>query len=329
MRTARKWLLRVAIVGSVVAGFALPTSQASASPLPAAPSDPSLASIQKQITDQTNALDKIVEQYDGVNTLLARNMASEAAVKKQLGPTLSALDTARTQIASIAAHKYMAGGSLSTMNAFVSSDSTQDLAAGLAMLDRIAAAQHDQIVNYQTINAKYLAEKQKLDTLIAAENAQKQSLAAQKKTINTKLAALYKLRTAAYGQPTESAPTSRPSAPSLPGRGGKVVDFAYAQLGKPYEFAADGPGSYDCSGLTMAAYRSVGVSLPHNAAMQWDAVPHVSKASLSPGDLVFYSGLGHVAIYIGNSKIIAAPHAGTVVKIQPIGIEPIAGYGRP
>jgi len=323
------WLLRVITVGTVVAGFALPASLASASPAPALPSGTSLATIQKQIQTQSSALEKIVEQYDGVNTLLAKNQATSAALQKQMGPTLVSLNVAKQQLQSIASREFISGGSLSTMNAIMSSGSTVDLAARMAMLGQMASTRHDAIVSYTTVHAKYFAQQQNLIRLIGTETTQKQSLAKQKATIQTKLAALYKLRKQAYGSATEATGGSHPAAPYLPGRGGKVVAFAYDQLGKPYEFAADGPGSYDCSGLTMAAYRSVGVSLPHNAEMQWNAVSHISRSSLSPGDLVFYSGLGHVAIYIGNDKIIHAPRAGEVVKIAPIGIMSIYGYGRP
>ncbi len=94
-------------------------------------------------------------------------------------------------------------------------------------------------------------------------------------------------------------------------------------------FAADGPGSYDCSGLVEAAYRSVGVSLPHNAAMQYHAISHISKSQLSPGDLVFYSNLGHVAIYIGGGMVIHAPQPGEVVKKASVNMMTPYGYGRP
>jgi peptidoglycan DL-endopeptidase CwlO len=335
LRTARKWLLRVAVVGSVVGGLAIPASLASAAPASASPvltapsSGTSLASIQKQIKDQSAALEKIIEQYDGVNTTLAKNQATEAAMQKQMAPTLASLDTARKQVGSIAAVAYMDGGSLSTMSAFVSSDSTQELADRMTLLSQVASLRQDEIASFQRLTATYQAEKQKLDPLIAAENAQKKSLAAQKATINTKLAGLYKLRTAAYGRAQEAASTSHPAAPYLPGRGGKVVAFAYDQLGKPYVFAADGPGSYDCSGLTEAAYRSVGVSLPHNAAMQYHAISHISKSQLSPGDLVFYSNLGHVAIYIGGGMVIHAPQPGEVVKKASVNMMTPYGYGRP
>ncbi len=233
MRTARKWLLRVAVVGSVVGGLAIPASLASAAPASASPvlttpTGSSLASIQKQIKTQAAALEKIVEQYDGVNTTLAKNQATEAAMQKQLAPTLASLDTARKQVGSIAAVAYMDGGSLSTMSAFVSSDSTQDLANRMTLLSQVASLRADEIASFQRLTATYQTEKQKLDALIAAENAQKKSLATQKATINTKLASLYKLRTQAYGRAQEAASSSHPAAPYLPGRGGKVVAFAYA-----------------------------------------------------------------------------------------------------
>lgn len=330
MRTARKWLLRVAVVGSMVGSLTILASPASASPVLTAPgSGSSLASIQKQIKDQSAALEKIVEQYDGVNTTLAKNQATEATMQKQLAPTLAALETARKQVGSIAAVAYMDGGSLSTMSAFVASDSTQDLANRLALLSQVASLRQDQITSFQRLTATYQTEKQKLDALIAAENAQKKTLAAQKATIKTKLASLYKLRTQAYGQAQEAASSSHPAAPYLPGRGGKVVAFAYDQLGKPYQWGADGPGSYDCSGLVEAAYRSVGVSLPHNAAMQYHAISHISRSQLSPGDLVFYADLGHVAIYIGGGMVIHAPQPGENVKKASVNMMTPYGYGRP
>jgi len=93
-------------------------------------------------------------------------------------------------------------------------------------------------------------------------------------------------------------------------------------------WAADGPDGYDCSGLTMAAWRAAGVSLPHNAAMQWDVVAHISRSQLKPGDLVFYNGLGHVAIYVGSGKIIEAPTFGESVKLASVDIMTPYGYGR-
>ena len=109
-----------------------------------------------------------------------------------------------------------------------------------------------------------------------------------------------------------------------------AIRFAYAQLGKPYQWGAAGPDSYDCSGLTMASWRAAGTNLPHSAALQWAVVAHEARDQLAPGDLVFYFGnIHHVAIYIGEDKVIHAPTYGEDVTIAPIDHAPVFGYGRP
>ena len=118
-----------------------------------------------------------------------------------------------------------------------------------------------------------------------------------------------------------------------------VISFAEAQLGKPYLFGGSGPGSYDCSGLTMDAFQQVGISLDHNANAQYQATraEAVSEGALEPGDLVFFVGSdgsmtapGHVGIYIGNGQYIDAPDAGGVVRIDTLGPgDGFVGASRP
>lgn len=99
----------------------------------------------------------------------------------------------------------------------------------------------------------------------------------------------------------------------------KAVRYALAQVGKPYVFAAAGPGSFDCSGLTMRAWQAAGVSLPHYAAWQYQRGHHVARGQLEPGDLVFfYSPISHVAMYIGHGLIVEAPHTGADVHVIPL-----------
>ena len=98
-----------------------------------------------------------------------------------------------------------------------------------------------------------------------------------------------------------------------------AVNFALAQVGKPYVFGAAGPGSFDCSGLTMAAWAAAGVSLPHNAAAQYSYGTHVAEADLQPGDLMFmYHPIGHVTIYIGYGLMVSAPEPGDHVKVVTV-----------
>src|SRR5207247_10888500 len=109
----------------------------------------------------------------------------------------------------------------------------------------------------------------------------------------------------------------QPSSGGNPaGHYGGVVGIAMRYLGVPDVLGGASPSGFDCSGFTMYVYAQVGVSLPHNAAMQYGYGSPVSRENLAPGDLVFFDGLGHVGLYIGGGQFIHAPHTGDVVKIS-------------
>jgi cell wall-associated NlpC family hydrolase len=98
----------------------------------------------------------------------------------------------------------------------------------------------------------------------------------------------------------------------------RAVAFAYAQLGKPYQWGATGPGSYDCSGLVQAAWAEAGVAIPRDTYGQWATLPHLDTSALEPGDLLYYDGIGHVAMYVGDGYIIDAPQTGLDVEKIPM-----------
>ncbi|MEL4358200.1 MULTISPECIES: C40 family peptidase [unclassified Luteococcus] len=112
-------------------------------------------------------------------------------------------------------------------------------------------------------------------------------------------------------------------------KGSRAVSFAYAQIGKPYRYGATGPSSYDCSGLTGAAWRSAGKSIPRTSYAQLSGLKRVSKSSLRPGDIVGFYGGGHVGLYVGNGKVIHAPRTGQNVKVASVNSMPFAGAVRP
>ncbi len=155
------------------------------------------------------------------------------------------------------------------------------------------------------------------------------------------------------GAPTAGAPTAGAPRPAVPGAFiptagdpttsaapasvvSAALDFARAQLGKPYVWGATGPDSFDCSGLTQAAYAAAGVRLPRVAQDQWFAGPHVDLGAIQPGDLLFWASdtsapatIHHVAFYLGGGQILAAPHTGDVVKVEPLYLEGYLGAVRP
>ncbi|MFF7771202.1 NlpC/P60 family protein [Streptomyces massasporeus] len=120
-------------------------------------------------------------------------------------------------------------------------------------------------------------------------------------------------------------PTSTPSA-----EGRRAVRYAVRQLGKPYEWGAEGPGTYDCSGLTSQAWAEAGTPIPRTSQEQWKRLERIPLDELRPGDLVVYFPKAtHVALYLGDGMVVQAPRPGAKVKVSPIAANPVLGAVRP
>ncbi|MFI7429764.1 NlpC/P60 family protein [Micromonospora sp. NPDC049836] len=314
-------LLRSLAVAGLSAVLLAPASVARAEPTP--------AELTKQIEKSSTELERIVESYNKLNEQIKANKATAASLQARIGPLQAQAERSRADVGLLAATAYKTGG-MRTAQALLEPGGSTSLPERLGALDQLSRQRQQTIDGFTTDQRKLIDQKSQLDTTLARQAAQAKQLTAGKKKIEADLARLYQLRRQAYGRATE-APSSAGSAgspPAISGSAGTAVRYAYGAVGKPYVYGADGPGGYDCSGLTLAAWRAAGKSLPHNAAMQWDATVRISRSSLRPGDLVFYSGLGHVAIYVGSGQIIDAPSAGRNVSKRGMGIMPIAGYGR-
>jgi peptidoglycan DL-endopeptidase CwlO len=239
------------------------------------------------------------------------------------------------------------------------SDQLVELRAAVALLGARRAAvaaverrQAEQVARLQAKKAQILRLVARTERLIAQIKAsdrrraeqEAQALAAARAQAAAARAAIARANAAAAARRTAAAqaaaaprspgrPSPRPDPPPPPaGDGGAAaaVRFARAQLGKPYQWGADGPAAYDCSGLTMRAWQQGGVSLPHSSRAQFDIGRHLARGELRPGDLIFYhQPISHVAIYVGNGMQIAATHTGSTVKLQPAFQESVAGYTRP
>lgn len=164
--------------------------------------------------------------------------------------------------------------------------------------------------------AAAVAEQKQLLDQAKGELAALVQQAQAKKAAEEAAAAAARSRAAAARQST--APTFSGPPPSVRGGAGAAISFAQSQLGKPYEWGAAGPDSYDCSGLTMASWRAGGVSLSHYTGSQYAETTHIPLSDIQPGDLIFYNGMEHVALYVGGGRIIHAPHSGDVVKYDSL-----------
>jgi cell wall-associated NlpC family hydrolase len=311
-------LLRAVLLGAAAVAVIAPASAANA--------DPSPAELQQQINQSSSALEKVVEQYNGVGEQLKATQAAADNLNAKMAPLQSQVDSAQANVGQIAARAYM-GGRPPSMALLLADSTPSSLLGDLTTLNRLASNQQRELQGYSQAKSQYDGELKKLDDLLNQQKASQKSLGDQKTKIEGDLAKLMALRTKAYGTATAAKPAAV-AAPNIAGSAGAAVKFAYGAIGKPYVYAASGPNGYDCSGLTAAAWNAGGKSLPHNAAMQYNATSHISASQLQPGDLVFYSGLGHVAIYVGNGQVIHAPQPGEYVKLASVNMMPPYGYGR-
>jgi hypothetical protein len=300
------------------------------SPARADPTTP--AEVEKQIRAAWAKAEPLIEEYNGVHDQYKKNKAKQAELQKKLEPLERQLELAHLRVGAIAAQVYK-GGQADAFNAVLTSGSPDMLADRLSYLDQMAREQERQLAGVTQLKTQYDQQKAPIDQLVATLAEQDADLAKKKKDIEAQIANLQKLRRQAYGN-SGAVGSVRPwpcPATYEPTNGYKVASFACRQAGKPYVWAADGPNSYDCSGLTLAAWKQVGVYLPHQSRAQRASIPYVSRANLKLGDLVFYyNPIHHVAVYVGDGKIMHASTFGEPVRMALMNDSgPIHSFGRP
>ncbi len=205
-------------------------------------------------------------------------------------------------------------------------------------LETLTASQNDLRTAKATVQKKLATARELLSELTAEEKARLAAIEKKKQEeAERKAAELAKKQEAERERQAEAARkqesgTGSPgtstgtgsSGPSTPETSNgtqaeKAIAFARAQIGKPYVWGATGPGSYDCSGLTQAAWKAAGVTLPRVTYDQVNAGTTVPVSQAQPGDLVFfYDDISHVGLYIGDGMMIHAPKPGAYVREESI-----------
>jgi peptidoglycan DL-endopeptidase CwlO len=202
-------------------------------------------------------------------------------------------------------------------------------------LQSLAAASDNKLDQAKKVLAKLTADQQKQLAEAekkAAAKANAEARAATKVPAKTNRRAATKAspKANAESRAARKAPPSKRSPSTGNSKGAKALAYAKAQLGEPYGRSGAGPSSWDCSGLTMMAWGSVGVSLPHSSRQQSSRGQSVAKSDLQSGDLIFfYSDISHVGLYAGNGQVIHAPRPGKSVEYIKMSYMPYAGARRP
>jgi cell wall-associated NlpC family hydrolase len=282
---------------------------------------------ERQLDAAWNKLEKVGETYKQNEAELRHSQRESAKLAAKIAPLKTKVDAMYRQVGKIAAAAYK-GSNLQTVNSILSSG-PGDILDQMSTLDQLAARQRHQVATYTKLKNSLTAKKATLDRTVAADKKKQASLTAQKASIQKQMARMQKQHVHEVATATGASYVP----PYVPGPAGTVVRFAYAQLGKPYVWDTAGPDTYDCSGLTLAAWAQVGVHMAHYTVDQYNAFPKVNRSQLQPGDLVFWNNLQHEALYVGNGYAIHAPTPGEPVKLSTMSqldyVGPYDGAVRP
>ena len=289
-----------------------------------AASAPTASQVQQKLSKLNKQADVLDEQYDQAQQALSSASQQLTLVNEQAARYLARFNSMRKQIAQIAAEAYEQG-SLNSPEVLLTTNNPQLILNQSSILLELSSS------NTSAMKAFISAAKQLSGAQEAARRT-KDARAALASKLSGQKKALEK--TIAQQQALLNQLTPAQQAAAGPGGGGtgtgtigghdplpsssqaeKAVQFAYDQLGCEYVFGGTGPCSqgFDCSGLTQAAWAFAGVSIPRTSYEQAD-LPAVPESQLSPGDIMEFSGDGHVGIYVGGGMLIDAPHTGAVVE---------------
>jgi cell wall-associated NlpC family hydrolase len=327
MNTLRMRAFTVRRAVAVAAGLAVTGGLAVYGGIAGASPPPTVGQVQAKINQLTSHFDRVSVQLDQASQQLSAAQSRLSQVRARLNQADAQFRAAQASVAQNAAAAFEDSGATSVAGVLTSGDPSVILRQGslLMELSGMRNAQTQQLLTdaselagveqqvqrteggVAALKSQLAAQKNSLGGLITTEKATLASLTVpQQQTVTTNSIGAGGTTTATYTGPTSS-------------QADQAVAFAYAQLGKPYQWGATGPASFDCSGLAQAAWAAAGVAIPRDTYEQWAALPHISSSAIQPGDLLYYDGVGHVAIYVGNGYIIDAPQTGLDVEKIPMG----------
>jgi cell wall-associated NlpC family hydrolase len=336
--------------------------------LPHATADP-LGNARARAAALTKTVDRLrtkaevaIERYDAAQGRLNIAVAERGQADQKLSAIQATANEAQQAVADRARGLYESGGDpaifaslLNGQDATQALDSYQLADSVIAYENRSAQAAAATLAQASILDAKDAAISRDVTRLQVARQAeatrvqallaaQRRALAAANGTVRRIMRADEAAAAAASAADFTNAVTAAGGTidihgPITPPNGiaAAAIAAAHSRLGVPYVWGATGPDAFDCSGLTQWSYAHAGINLPRTAAQQWNyGGPHPSLAQLEPGDLLFWAlntsepaTIHHVAMYIGHGLMIAAPHTGENVQIQPVYLDGFIGAMRP
>jgi peptidoglycan DL-endopeptidase CwlO len=309
-----------------------------------AASKPTVAQVQAKVNQLTTEFNRVSVQLDQSSQQLATAQRQLKQVTARWQNANAQFEAARKTVAQIAASAYENAGSTSIAGVLTSDNpatilqqgallmqlsstrdaQTQQLLADASQLEGVQQEMQRTENGIASLKGELTTRKSSLKNLIDSEQTTLDSLTTQQQ----QQVASATIGAGGHGNGTGNGTSSSSSSattqqPTYTGPSGSQADaavaFAYAQLGCPYVYGSTGPcpQGYDCSGLVMSAWAHAGITIPRDTYSQWAALPHISSSAIEPGDLLYYNGESHVAMYVGNGMIIDAPIPGQSVERIP------------
>jgi cell wall-associated NlpC family hydrolase len=332
---------------AVAAGVILIQGAADADP------KPTLDQAKRQVAELQHQAEVAGENANDLRGQITASSARVKALQAGIAKQQAQVDGVKRQIGSLAVAGYQTSGISTTAQLLLSTNPDQFLSQA-STAQAFAGQQNSTLRRFQMAQGKLTdlqaAEQSELAALQAVKAKQQSFISQINVNLDKAQAVVNKLSDAERRKleeqnkkETEDAVKQRPTRagdresdnedlPNVPasGRAKIAVSEALAQLGDSYVWGADGPSTFDCSGLTMYAWGKAGVSLSHSSKAQAGEGRRVSKSDLQPGDLIFYySPITHVAMYLGNGRIVHAPRPGKSVEIAPMDEMPFNSAVRP
>ncbi|MFE5656373.1 NlpC/P60 family protein [Streptomyces sp. NPDC056517] len=321
-----------------------PTDDAAALPPPGGDSVTALLTRMRTLYQQA---EEATERFNAAEEALKLQTADTKRVTARLTAARTALAQGRAAAGRIARDQYRGGSEFSSYlrllfapdpqsaldQGHLMARASRDRASAVPRLEKaerqagsLASASRKALDRQQTLAA---TQRTRRDEVRARLTEVEKLLASLSPEQLARLTELERVQTAgAQRELLDSGVLGGRRSPS--GAGAEALRFAVGQIGKPYEWGAEGPETYDCSGLTQQAWAAAGLEVPRTSQEQWATLPRVPLAELRPGDLVVYfPGATHVAVYLGEGLVVQAPRPGGKVKVSPIAANPLLGAVRP
>ncbi|MDH2388806.1 NlpC/P60 family protein [Streptomyces sp. HNM0663] len=319
------------LTATAAAAVALTSQSAQADP------KPTKEEVKAKVDKLYHEAEKATEEYNGAKEQQGKLQKQVDTIQDQVARGQEEVNELRNKLGSVASAQYRSGGIDPSVQLFLSSDPDTYLDKASAV-DQFGARQAEVLEDIQLKQRTLAQQRAEAAEKLADLEDVREKLGEKKKNYQGKLAEARKLLNTLTAEERErmrqeeqkraqeaeqraarSTGGDRPDLGSeVPAsqRGAAALNAAATQIGKPYVSGAEGPNSYDCSGLTQWAYRQAGVSITRTTYTQQNDGTKIGRSQLKPGDLVFFNSLSHVGLYAGNNTILHAPKPGAYVRYE-------------